>query len=246
MIDEQFQHINQMDDVYFWYKARREIIKNVLDRYQLLNGKLDALEIGSANGKNIEYFGAYFNNIKGSEINLEAINIAKTKLPNHQFVNGWLPYNIGYDDEKFDVVFLFDVLEHVEDDLSALIEIKKKLKVNGKLLITVPAYQFLFGQYDIESYHYRRYNVKNLSEILLKAGYHVQYKSYFNCFLFPLVLITRLFEKVSRKTSGLTGGEYKDGLLNKILYKIMSSEKNILGKARLPFGSSIILVAENI
>lgn len=246
MLDEQFKLIQSIEDTHFWYKARREIIESVLLSHQLLTKKFSVLEIGSANGTNIQYFKSRFNVIKGSEINTEAINIAQQKNPDIEFCNGWLPHNIGFSDEKFDLIFLFDVLEHVEDDLSALIEIKNRLNKNGKLILTVPAYQFLFGKFDEDSFHFRRYNMTTISSVVNKSGFKIGFKSYFNFWLFPLVLISRLVEKLLNKSSGHAVSDQNASFTNKLFYKIMSSEKKWLGNQKsLPFGSSIILIAES-
>lgn len=76
MRDDQFKLIQTVEDTHFWYRARREIIESVLINHKLLTNKFLVLEIGSANGTNIQYFKSRFNVIKGSEINTEAINIA--------------------------------------------------------------------------------------------------------------------------------------------------------------------------
>ncbi len=246
MIDDQFKLIQTVEDTHFWYKARREIIESVLQSHQLINKSFSVLEIGSANGTNIQYFKSKFNIIKGSEINTEAINIAQQKNPEIEFNNGWLPHNIGFGDEKFDLIFLLDVLEHVEDDFSALVEIKKRLKDNGKLILTVPAYQFLFGKFDVDSFHFRCYNMTSISKLIRQSGLKVNFNSYFNFWLFPLVLISRLIEKLLNKSSGHAVTNQNASLTNKLFYKIMSSEKNWFGnKYKFPFGSSIILVAES-
>lgn len=246
MLDEQFNEIYLLEDTHFWYKSRREIIESVLQSHKLLNEQFSVLEIGSANGTNIKYFKSRFKHIKGSEINTEAINIAQQKNPDVEFYNGMLPHNIGFADEKFDLIFLLDVLEHVENDLAALIEIKRRLTKNGKLILTVPAYQFLFGKFDIDSFHFRRYNMTNISQLVHKSGFKINFKSYFNFWLFPLVLISRLIEKLLNKSSGHAVTNHNASRTNHWFYKIMSSEKRMLGSKRsFPCGSSILLIAEN-
>lgn len=240
----QFQEIKEVEDTHFWYKARREIIESILRKNNLLNDTFTVLEIGTANGANIAYFKKYFATMKGSEINEEALKNAKIKNPEIDIQHGWLPNNIGFNNEKFDVVFLFDVLEHVEDDNAALQEIAKMLKDTGYLVMTVPAYQFLFGEFDKFSHHFRRYNKHNLTTKVINAKYKIGFCSYFNCWLFPLVLVSRLVENVIRKTvkHGIT--EQSNSLINNLFYKIMRSEKKVLAKGiQLPFGSSLILVA---
>ena len=103
MDDKQFHQIYEVENDHFWYKARREIIEEVLKAHNLCQNQFSVLEIGSANGANHQYFKHYFKSVKGYEINLEAISIASKKLPDIEFNNEHLPYNIGYENEKFDI-----------------------------------------------------------------------------------------------------------------------------------------------
>lgn len=245
MRDEQFQEMEMVEETHFWHKARREIIDAVLKKNALLNQNASVLEIGAATGANIRYFKHNFKVIKGVELNSEAIDIAKVKSPEIEIITGFLPDNIGYGDEKFDLIFLFDVLEHVENDHAALVQIKKRLTKGGHLVLTVPAYQFLFGVHDEQLYHFRRYNIYNLAKALKNSGFEIKFKSYFNFWLFPLVLVSRLLEKISKKSSGYVARDDSSPFASKILYGIMRSEKYLLSLGiKLPFGSSVIMVAK--
>ncbi|TXI92357.1 MAG: class I SAM-dependent methyltransferase [Neisseriales bacterium] len=245
MNQEHFHDMFAMEETHFWFRARREIIASVLDNQNLLDSKLEVLEIGSGTGGNLVYFRQFFSDICGSEISIDAINYARKKIKDIRLEQGSLPNDIPFGDKQFDLVLLFDVLEHVEHDQEALDAIYKRLKPGGSLIITVPAYQFLYGAYDKFLFHFRRYNYLQLSKLLKKSGFLIKFHSYFNFWLFPLVLVSRLIERVLNRTAKYAIQGKNDSLLNSLFYQIMRSEKSILSKKiSLPFGSSLICIAK--
>lgn len=104
-------------------------------------------------------------------------------------------------------------------------------------MITVPAYQWLWSNFDVICKHYRRYNIKSLKNVLLNNGFEIKKISYFNCFLFPAFALVRIIDKILNKTRTEYG---KPEMLNTLLYKIFS----LLRKINLPFGSSILCLCE--
>jgi SAM-dependent methyltransferase len=244
---EQFQDMDCMEETHFWFKARREIIQNILAAHCLDHRELSVLEIGCGTGGNLKYFKSIYSNLVGCEVSEDAINFARHKLPDFDIRKCNLPDDIPFENSKFDVIFLFDVLEHIKDDAASLESIKQKLNVGGSLVVTVPAYQFLYGAYDKFLFHFRRYSKTRLLNLLTAAGFKITYSSYFNCWLFPAVLISRLLEKMFNKTSKYVISGNKTSLINSLFYRIMRSEKHLLlKKYKLPFGSSVIAIARNI
>lgn len=244
---EQFQDMDRMEETHFWFKARREIIQSILIAQNFANRELTVLEIGCGTGGNLKYFQSTYSDIVGCEVSEDAIKFARHKLPALDIRKCNLPDEIPFENSKFDIIFLFDVLEHIKDDDAALLSIKDKLKSGGSLIITVPAYQFLYGAYDRFLYHFRRYNKSGLCKLLAATEFKITYSSYFNCWLFPAVLVSRLLEKVFNKTSKYVVSGNQASLINSIFYYIMKSEKYLfLKKYKLPFGSSLITIARNV
>ena len=97
-----------------------------------------------------------------------------------------------------DCVLACDVLEHVEDDFGMLLNLRRALRPNGCLLVTVPAYEFLWSGEDYVSEHVRRYRRSTLLEKSKPAGLEPAWSSYFNTFLFPLVAATILAKRIFR------------------------------------------------
>lgn len=144
----------------------------------------------------------------------------------------------------YDIILLADVIEHVKKPKILINNLKKFLKKDGQIIITVPAYQFLFSKKDKVLGHYRRYNKSRLKAELSK--FKIEEISYFNTFLsLPIIIITllnKLFKRDYIKKVETT----PNFILNNILYLIFKTEKNCLKYLNFPFGISIYAVARNV
>lgn len=166
-----------------WELSRTDIIlKNLLD----LNIFGDVLDIGCGDSyfdeKLIEKF-PKINNLYGIDINLEK-----------PFNNGKAHYINSYENlknKKFDFILLMDVIEHIKDDNDFINNIKKYLKKDGIILITVPAFQSLYSIHDKELKHFRRYNFKQLKKILINNDFKILDWNYFYFSLFIIRLLTK-------------------------------------------------------
>jgi SAM-dependent methyltransferase len=158
---------------------------------------------------------------------------------------GSLPDNIPFTD-KYDLILMLDVLEHLDDDAQALLKLDLRLKPGGWLLITVPAYQFLWSEHDDINHHKRRYVLKGLKQVVSQAGYSIYYGSYFNTFLFPIVAGVRIVKKILQISNST--GNSNDLLLppkpvNQFLSLLFASERYLMDQLSLPFGVSVLLLA---
>ena len=145
--------------------------------------------------------------------------------------------------EFFDLILVADVIEHVEDDMAILQYLSELLNKNGQILITVPAFDFLFSNKDKVLRHYRRYNKKNIKKIISKY-FNITKLSYYNFFLFIPIAISIIFLKIFR-VSFINSVEKKPNIiLNSILFQIFHSEKFLLNFLNFPFGISLIALAK--
>ena len=236
---------------HFWFQARLQIIKKLISNLNLPKNKiLNILDIGSGSGVNLSML-SEFGKVSCIEPDDENIEYTKQKFPEIQILKGDLPYNNPYNNQKFDLITILDVIEHIEKDYETLLEIKNMLNNDGKIIITVPAFQFLFGPSDIMANHCRRYSKKALKNLIIKAGFKNFKIYYFNTFLFLPIVFVRLFEKFFRKnTQRVEMGDFSGektssnfgNILNTLLFKIMSIEK-YLYKLN-PIGISLVAVIE--
>lgn len=241
MENELFDEMYKVETQHWWFVARRKIIASVIDGLNLeSNSKI--MDAGCGNGDNLEFLSKY-----GELIAIEREDNALARAQSRQIgkvVKGELPDNFPSDiNKENDLIVLLDVLEHIDDDEKSLSMLKNWAKNNAVLLITAPAYQFLWTRHDELHHHKRRYTVGQLKKIIEKNGWKVKYISYFNSFLFPIAFLARLKDKFF-PPSTIDGLAVPNRFINRLFEKIFSLEACLLGRLTLPFGLSIIVVAE--
>lgn len=230
--------MHHQEDEHWWFKSRRHILKEVIKSLPR-NQNLTILEAGCGTGGNLKML-RDFGKLYACEMDDNARGIASARgVCPVSF--GVLPGNVQFD-SQFDLVCLFDVLEHVQEDKESIRELSKQLRNGGSLLITVPAHQFLWSSHDIYLHHKRRYSMETIKHLVEQEGLTIRYLSYFNTFLFPCVVGYRLLNKVLRFGMQSDNGT-PSRFVNKVLYFIFSSERWLLPRFKLPFGLSIICIA---
>lgn len=227
---------------HWWFIGRRAIMVSVLNKF-LPHKNNQILEIGCGTGGNLEFLKNY-GSVSAVEPNSHAISITMDK----GFLsirNGSLPDSIPKFNKNFDLICLFDVLEHIEDHLAGLKTCKRLLNPNGKVIITVPALNILWSQHDEVHKHKRRYTKREINYLISQSGLNIVYCSYFNFFLFPAILFVRLTKSILKpeKESDLK----KHNLLFNLFFKnIFCFEKYFIPNLILPIGVSIVVVAQKI
>jgi len=161
-------------------------------------------------------------------------------------LKGELPNNISEEISKDnDLIVILDILEQIDDDAGSSAALSNYVKNEGRLIITVPAFLFLWIHHDEQHHHKRRYTVKRLKQLVENNGWQVNYISYFNSFLFPLALADRLKRKIvpSVQNSDL---KMLPEFINSLFEKAFSFESILIGNFVFPFGLLIMLVAKKI
>lgn len=245
MDPDAYAEMNSLQNEHWWYVSRRRIISRMISKLNLRQNA-SILEVGCGTGGNLEMLMQH-GKVKGVEKNTTALEIARQDAGSSIFQNveiesGALPYNLPFGAETFDLICLFDVLEHIEADFDALVALKDRLNDEGRIVLTVPAYQFLFGKHDRTLHHKRRYTKSTLLKIHQKGGLHIDYMNHFNFLLAPLIIFIRLYQKCF-STRGNSEAAMPNRLLNFLLKKIMCLESFLVTSIILPFGISIICVS---
>lgn len=235
----EFDLHSRIEDVHWWFKARRDIMLAALRRYVPAHqGKLLA-EIGCGTGGNLKFFRDYYR-VVGVDRSPEAVKYTSENVNCEVFLGDFRDKLAGLW-KDIDAVILPDVLEHVDDDAVFLGDIVRSLKPGAVLLVTVPAHGFLWSNHDVVLGHRRRYSGKRLR--MLWKGLDVTELVFtpVNSFLFPAIAIYRLLKRAD-SGSGKSDLYLPSPLINFLLYKIFSAEKAFMKLLPLPCGISYMAV----
>lgn len=229
-----------LENSHWWFAARRAIAESIIKRLRLPPGA-KILEAGCGTGGNLAMLSRH-GQVHAMEMDDHARQLANAKgiVP---VVSGCLPYEVPFQQNQFDLIVLLDVLEHVEDDCKTLAVLGSLLKPGGRLMISVPAYPFLWSEHDEVHQHKRRYFLDELRIKLKNSGLEVAYTSYFNTILFPLVFGARQLGKLRANKRNNGDLAMPHPLINWLLFAIFSSERFALGRWSLPFGVSAMAIA---
>jgi len=148
---------------------------------------------------------------------------------------------VPFADGSFDLVCLLDVLEHIEDDGAALARAGRLLKAKGRLLVTVPAYAWLWSAHDESHHHRRRYTQGMLKQRAMAAGLEVRRLGYFNSLLFPLIAGTRIARTLAGGAAG-SDAALPSPAVNALLTGIFGAERHVIRHGLFPFGTSVMAV----
>ncbi|MCF3946430.1 class I SAM-dependent methyltransferase [Acidiphilium iwatense] len=200
------------------------------------------LEIGCGTGGNLPML-SDFGTVCGIEISEVARDLAIKKTGGaFEIRAGTLPSAVPDFGRQFDLICLFDVLEHIDDDLGTLRAVACLVKPGGRLIISVPAYQWMWSRHDEFLHHHRRYSKIRLIDVVQSAGLRLDRATYFNMWLFPAAALVRSFDKL-RGAQSATGTNIPPALINRIMRTIFASERHLLERTGLPFGLSLLCVA---
>ncbi len=234
---ERLHRIAQIESWHFWFVARRDLISRLLSRW-LPNSPANILDVGCGTGMMAESLARSGHRVVGIDAWGEAFFRASGRGPAAKFLRGDAT-TLPFSEDLFDAVLLLDVMEHT-DDVVLLSEVRRVLHPGGTLLLTVPAIAWLWSYRDEAAGHLRRYGSLQLRDVLEQSGFRVCWVRYFNAFLMPVALITRL---VGRKTPRLRDAEEKPGsILNRILTLVLRTDARLSDWLALPWGTSLVAV----
>ena len=232
-----YDRMAELDTRHWWYRARREVLAALVERKVRPPKGARILEIGCGTGHNLGMLGQ-FGHVDAIELDDAARQVASARL-GREVLEARLPELEGVPESSYDMVALLDVLEHVEEDRAALASIARRLKPGGAILITVPAFQWMWSAHDVVNHHQRRYSKRTLKAVIAEAGLKAEFVGYFNSILFPLAAAARLAGR-------LTGKEESDDKLppkpvNAVFETLFALERHAI--ARLPFTPGVSIAA---
>jgi SAM-dependent methyltransferase len=229
MQSEQFQLHADIEQRHWWFVARREIVKRLVAEVLPASTASTIVDVGCGTGANIAALATQHRCI-GIDTSAEAIQLARGRFPNVQFIAGRAPGDLGELAGQADLFLLTDVLEHISDDYLALSQLLAAARPSCHFLLTVPADEALWTQHDVSFGHYRRYDRERLAGIWAGLPVTTLLLSYFNARLLPLVRLVRAWNRRRGHAAGLAQTDFwlPNRASNALLTKIFAGESRPL------------------
>ena len=232
---------------HWWYGGMRAISASMLDIAYAGRRDLQILDAGCGSGGNMQFLQRY-GSVVGIDLAAEALALGKPKVGGRLARASVLA--IPCADASFDLITSFEVLYHraVPDDQQALREARRALKPGGRLLIRLPAYQFLLRQHDSKVHTLRRYTAGQVRALLQTSGYIIERCTYLNTLLFPLAVAQKLAESIlPNRAPERSNLLLPSATVNEALRWPLAAEAAWIANGRsFPFGLSILCLARSI
>lgn len=238
MNPEEYTRMFELEDRYWWFVGRRRIALRLLDRFR--GGGDQFLDVGCGTGVVLTEL-----ENRGKPVGLDMSPLALgfcRKRGLKRLVRGDATA-MPLQEDWCSAIIALDVFEHIQDDGKAFTEAFRTLEPGGILVLSVPAFQSLWGPHDVALMHFRRYTRRVLHRRLVEAGFQIERISYSVFFLFPIVVIVRFFEK-RKKGPAKASLVALPNWLNAFLIGVQTIEASMISAFSLPWGSSLIAVAK--
>ncbi len=224
---------------HWWFSARKIILMDFMAKRLPPSPTMKLLDVGCGTGALLEEFTTRFD-AHGIEPSQAAVEFCRKR--------GLMTVKVGVLEqhpvaEKVDIMTLLDVVEHIEDDGQLLLDAYQRITSDGYILITVPAYQWMWSNHDVVLHHKRRYSRESLRVLVKGAGFDIIHLTHFNTILFPLAAVKRLLTRFLHLRER---DEYKvpPNLINTLMRSIFALERLVVPGFSLPFGLSLLCLAK--
>lgn len=248
-----FTSLFAIEDRHFWFQARNQVIASVMQKLVApLSPGYRVLEIGCGTGNTLRVLEQVCTQgmVVGMDLFQEGLHFARQRVT-CSLIQGDMhhpPFEDG-----FDIVCLFDVLEHLPDDVQVLHDLYTMLAPGGTLFLTVPAHRSLWSYFDEAACHYRRYEPLEMTHKLTTTGYHIVSQTHYMASILPLVWGGRRLAALTKRKQPdkrkniyeLTQNELRlVPVINDVLAWALAQEGHVIARdIRIPFGTSLLVVA---
>ncbi len=231
---------HQAEDRHWWYRGRRTVLEGVIAGMRL-PARARILDAGCGSGRNMLEL-ARHGTVTGIEVSETSVCLARAREVGEVVAGSVLEMPFAAD--SFDLAVTLDVIEHLEDDLGALRELRRTVAPGGSLLVTVPAYPWLWSGHDEINHHHRRYTRNSLQRVAEQAGWEQVRTTYFNSLLLPAAIILRVLDRLSTKTTKSSLDLWvPPAPLNWLLERPLAFEAALITRGgRIPAGLSLLAV----
>ena len=231
----------RVEQSHWWYTGRRKILADFVEKIcrQVKDRRPRILDVGCGTGANLLMLSNY-GDAEGVDVSEDALAFCRERGLDK--VRLGAAEELPYEDGAFDLVTAFDVVEHIDDDLAGLREMRRVLRPGGRVLLFVPTFMFLWGLQDDVSNHRRRYRLPELQRVLEQAGFQIERTTYANItFFIPILLMRQLMRLTGVKAD--SENNINVSALNGVLGSVFGAESWFLKRMNLPFGVSGLCVA---
>jgi len=231
---------HQAEDRHWWYRGRRTVIEDVIAGLRL-PARARILDAGCGSGRNMLEL-ARHGTVTGIELSQTSVCLARARGVGDVVEGSVL--DMPFATDSFDLAVSLDVIEHLEDDLGALRELRRTVAPGGSLLLTVPAYPWLWSGHDEINHHHRRYTRRSLQRVAQQAGWEQVRTTYFNSLLLPAAIILRVLDRLSTKTTESSLDLWvPPAPVNWLLERPLALEAALIARGgRIPAGLSLLAV----
>jgi len=231
----------RVEQAHWWYTGRRKILAGFVEQIcrEVTDRRPRILDVGCGTGANLLMLAEY-GDAEGVDISEDALAFCRERgLDKVRLGAG---EQLPYEDGTFDLVTALDVVEHMDDDLAGLREMRRVLRPGGRVLLFVPTFMFLWGLQDDVSNHRRRYRLPELRRVLEQAGFEIERTTYANItFFLPILVMRQLMRLTGVKAE--SENNINVSALNGVLGSVFGAESWLLRVMNLPFGVSGLCVA---
>lgn len=246
MEERYYETYYQHETEHWWFRWRFALIREVIGRIDGIPKRPRMLDAGCGTGQMLKMLQRQGSAV-GLDLSREAIMFAASRDARNLVLGSVTspPFAEG----TFDIALALDVIEHVDDDRGILQGLRSLVRPGGALIVTVPAFQFLWSDHDRINHHRRRYRAQELRDRLEIAGFEIDRVTYCNTALFPVVAVVRRAQAAIRRFRPKPDTELDSDLhsypklLNEVLYRLMLIENRLLRRFDMPVGVSILAVA---
>jgi SAM-dependent methyltransferase len=234
-----YREMYDLEDRHWWFRARRTVIWALLRRAGV-DSAPRLLDAGCGTGRNLVEFGR-LGTAEGIDVSPQAVDFCRSR--GLEGVRQGALEELPFEDGRFDLLLATDVIEHLDDDRHALLELRRVARPEARLVVTVPAYRWLWSQHDISLQHRRRYTAARLRERATAAGWRAQVETYFFTALLPGVAAVRSVRRLRSAETPRSDMTLAPPALGRLLELASAGEAKLIERgARLPAGVSVGMV----
>lgn len=234
-----YQELYELEDRHWWFRSRRRFVWGLLRRAGVTSASR-ILDAGCGTGRNLVEFGR-LGPAEGVDFSEEAVAFCRRR--GLAGVRQATVEELPFPDGRFDLIIATDVIEHLDDDRRALAELRRVAAPGGRVIITVPAYRWLWSHHDESHHHKRRYTLRGLRGPMEASGWNTQVSSYYYSAMLPAVAAVRAARRLRSGENGRSDLSLTPPGLNRILELPVRAEAAIVERGgRLPAGVSIGMV----